>query len=537
MCTNLNQLILSFNTFHELHSQTFNKLVNLKHLNLSNNNLKTIEANIFSSLEKLEVIDLSNNYLEELPPKLFRNLQLSEINLSKNCLQAFDDVVFKNLNKLTKLNLSSNYLHTLTAQSFASLHHLQELDLSSNNLDTIAPDTFRNLKKLAKMNLSDNKLVKIHIDSIKDLDKIKEIDLSDNRLKVLQVDLFYGLLNLEKVDLSFNKLNVINGLSDVFNFRKGRFSALDDNLLMNSKTRINCSYNNLNSILDYTVNNFYKILLGNYNVYNFQFKLYKVIFNEIFLFNFDQKEHSVTLKKLTQSSKILFHIISKLEWISIEEIKNLLFIYNEKMSILDFLIQTESVSVYFLLNLINLLQMSCRTYNIKSENNFSIVLNQKRTFVTLCKYLNVEILRYMFKYNKSRQIKHDFDEYFLIALNRSDENTAICVLEFWYFLSSNPNDCVIISADCWQRIYENKWWNLLERMLTLCKDKRSHDYFFKYKLKLFEYNKTRSNETIEVTSAQNYKHECEIKDQYENEELLVNRNSTILELGIKLGSY
>jgi hypothetical protein len=107
--------------------------------------------------------------------------------------------------------------------------------------------------------------------------------------------------------------------------------------------------------------------------------------------------------------------------------------HDENQTSLDYLVQHMDLSSTVILNLINMLQTMAKNNSINEMNNKAIHLKQSYSFSELCKRsISVELLDYLFTMNicSHEIIRHDFRDYFAIALKQNNERLAIFILKY-----------------------------------------------------------------------------------------------------------
>jgi hypothetical protein len=198
------------------------------------------------------------------------------------------------------------------------------------------------------------------------------------------------------------------------------------------------------------------------------------------------------LKKLTSEiclnecilcGSLILHSLSRINFFTnLDVLAEKIHAFSKTNTALDYVLNYMNLSSTFILNLINMLQTSVENNSIEDQSNKAIVLNDVGSFSKLCELsIPVDLLGYMFRKNRYKSIKHDFNKYFEIALNQDNERMAICILE--YMLESTKK---LITLDLWEEFQAKRWWNLFEFILEKCCLKEKSQ-IVKYDLVLLEY--------------------------------------------------
>lgn len=171
--------------------QNFDKI---KEISLKNGCYIKIRPNtsIFTDFKNIEYLCLNHVGLKEVTKEMFRNLDLTYLDLSKNQISHIEIDSFDNLNNLSSLNLSYNKLTSIKSGTFDSLTQLLYLNLSDNHINYLKGSIFRNLKNLKTLNLSSLHLIELHNTTLSGLDNLENLNLRHN-------DCLYGPESLTKL--------------------------------------------------------------------------------------------------------------------------------------------------------------------------------------------------------------------------------------------------------------------------------------------------------------------------------------------------
>lgn len=110
-------------------------------------------------------LDLSNQNLEKIPEYVFRQENLTELDVSSNRLTGAVQAEIRQLKNLKSLKASNNFMTGVPAE-IGQLNNLEVLDLSNNRL-TGLPYEIGNLKKLKIFNISGNNYSESDLNAIK----------------------------------------------------------------------------------------------------------------------------------------------------------------------------------------------------------------------------------------------------------------------------------------------------------------------------------------------------------------------------------
>ena len=251
--SDLEQLDLSQNHLHVLHSYVLAGFPAMKFLNLSSNAIHTVSANAFN-LPNLETLDLSHNQLEvigmhffETSPKLnevyLTGNKVSRLNdrtfgllanlaildLSHNQLMRIEEDVFVGMN-ITYLDLGYNSLRKVPSDSLVKLSYSQTLVLDGNPFHVLEQNSFRGIRvefisvsrcpslariedgaivslpNLRTLTLNHNPLLSyVFPGAVSDCDHLVALDLSSNGLFALESAVVQNLPSLKALYLSGNK--------------------------------------------------------------------------------------------------------------------------------------------------------------------------------------------------------------------------------------------------------------------------------------------------------------------------------------------
>ena len=265
-CSELVEINVSNNNFHNLNILDCLMFSNLTKVNFSNNNISEDTLSEFSdflsSCTKLEELNLSNTNLRtEGAIKLFKNLTcftLKIINISGNCItETAANHIAKSLsknNKLQEIDVSCNAFHSSGISNIlASINiaSLTKLNISNNvNISfNLIGRYLVHATKLVALDLSYNKVEKASFDdfligiSILKMLNLQNIGITDETALAL-VFVLSGNENLQELDLSYNDLHA-EGISSIF--RRLNISQL---------TKINISNNAIDEQVADDIGNF-----------------------------------------------------------------------------------------------------------------------------------------------------------------------------------------------------------------------------------------------------------------------------------------
>ncbi|KAI7854759.1 hypothetical protein BDC45DRAFT_508031 [Circinella umbellata] len=202
-----NKIVVDFSSTDDAwyDSTELNKLI------VAYNSITEIDERLGQEFGALTLLDFRNNQLEKLPTSLSQLQHLTVLHLSHNQIQEFPEQIFK-LDRLRDLDLSHNQLNVLP-EAIERLSHLEILNLNDNQIKKVA-DSIGQLIKLRKLYLNHNQLVQLpqayHLQNWK---KLEELHLVKNQLRVLFVQDDSGrtieLPSLSRLDIRQNNLSQI----------------------------------------------------------------------------------------------------------------------------------------------------------------------------------------------------------------------------------------------------------------------------------------------------------------------------------------
>ncbi|XP_071960126.1 uncharacterized protein [Antedon mediterranea] len=205
--TNLTQLELAENHINqELTGDEFDGLNELQILNIGANTYINLKSTAFSKVLNLKILILNKVQLRSirlLKPSPFQVLKNVEIlDLSNNNMNYVYADVFSGMTKLQKLYLNHNNLYLMLKTDdpvffLNNLSSLLQLDLSSNGVSSIHSNTFVGLTRLMSLKLSHNKLMKLPNNLFKPTAGIEHLDLSNNKFNIFNQSMFDKIPHLK----------------------------------------------------------------------------------------------------------------------------------------------------------------------------------------------------------------------------------------------------------------------------------------------------------------------------------------------------
>ncbi len=202
-CSQLTELILSYNDLSELSEHSLRSMTQLRRLELHKNQLSKVPLAL-RGLAALENLDLSSNFINELNCLDFLGLtRLIELNLNQNHISKIQGCVFQNLNNLKGLNLGENFIFTFDNTFKENLHKLESLNLHNNGLLNLEQGEFQNLSSLSVLDLESDTCYSLQDGAFEGLINLRTLSLSPPFYNEL---VFRGVPQLEilTLHLTFN---------------------------------------------------------------------------------------------------------------------------------------------------------------------------------------------------------------------------------------------------------------------------------------------------------------------------------------------
>ncbi len=199
-CSQLTELILSFNDLSELSEHSLRSMTQLRLLALQSNHLSKLPLAL-RGLSTLENLDLSSNIISELDCHDFQDLtRLTNLNLKHNHISKLQGCVFQNLGNLKVLNIGENDIFTIDNTFQVKLQKLESLNLYNNGQLKFMQGDFRGLSSLRDLDLDSDTYYIVSDGAFEGLANLQTLSLSLDRCKK---ELFRGLPHLEKLTLRF----------------------------------------------------------------------------------------------------------------------------------------------------------------------------------------------------------------------------------------------------------------------------------------------------------------------------------------------
>ncbi|XP_075220548.1 FLII actin remodeling protein isoform X2 [Lycorma delicatula] len=205
----LEHLSLVQNDLERLYGE-LTELSSLRSLNIRRNKVKSsgIPAELFRN-EELTTLDLSHNVLREVPDGLDQAKSLLVLNLSHNNISSIPNTLFMNLTDLLFLDLSHNQLETLPPQ-MRRLANLQILILNNNPLGHFQLRQLPSLTELETLHMRNTQRTLTNMPaSLETLTKLTDVDLSHNDLPRVP-DALYTVTSLRRLNLTDNSISELS---------------------------------------------------------------------------------------------------------------------------------------------------------------------------------------------------------------------------------------------------------------------------------------------------------------------------------------
>uniref|UniRef100_A0A336KL88 CSON012960 protein n=1 Tax=Culicoides sonorensis TaxID=179676 RepID=A0A336KL88_CULSO len=157
---NVRELVLKHCNIETIHPHAFEKLKNitLETLHLNQNKIRTLPNHLFPNGTVLENLILSGNAIHEMHSTCFKNLEhLIELDLRDNEIKTLNRHVLSPLKKLQKLYLNENHITRVTNDMLPRLDSLITLSLAHNQINYIGQNAL-DFPRLQHLFLSNNQI-------------------------------------------------------------------------------------------------------------------------------------------------------------------------------------------------------------------------------------------------------------------------------------------------------------------------------------------------------------------------------------------
>ncbi|KAK3095822.1 hypothetical protein FSP39_019659 [Pinctada imbricata] len=206
--TSVESIDISYNLLEKINGQWILQYPFLKSLNITRNKIKKLDFALSSNIQKLI---LNFNSMELLDVKhLMSFRKLKELHLEGNTIRLLksSDVnsVSETNSPLETLSLRNNSVSAINGDSFSGLTNLKHIYLAHNKIRSVSKDAFQVTTKLEVLDLSYNEISAIADGTLQKLDHLQFLSLSNNRL----VKIPGKLPALQWLDVSYNRLAKIS---------------------------------------------------------------------------------------------------------------------------------------------------------------------------------------------------------------------------------------------------------------------------------------------------------------------------------------